>query len=327
MRIKKILVTGAGGKIGRNLLPALIESGYRVRALEFEETIASNEVEVVPGDLRDETLAPKIIKGMDAVIHLANCKENKALFMDTNIKGTFYLLDAVKNSKSVRQFILAGSDARAGIYYYPHPFPIDENYPHRAYPGYYALSKVLEETMCEQYVIQYGLPVTTLRFSWVFDEDDILAHCLLKGPGFGVPVWKDLASTRRQKRYFEEKKDAVAKLIHPDGKPGIRHVVGIKDVVQGILLSIGNEAAIGHAFSITGPAPFSYGYLAEYVAKKLDLPIVEFICEEYHDFEHNIAKARSILGYNPQSDITRIVDEAVTFRNSGKKRSAMRYIG
>ncbi|MDD5483150.1 MAG: NAD(P)-dependent oxidoreductase [Kiritimatiellae bacterium] len=329
MKIKNIFLTGGSGKIGRSLLPELVRAGYRVRALKFEEEPVENfkNVEIMPGDLRDESLAKKALKDMDAVIHLANCKENRRLFMDTNVKGAFYLLDEAKNCGHIKQFVQAGSDARVGIFYHPHPFPIDETLPHQAYPGYYAFSKVLEETMCEQYIIQYQLPVTALRFSWVHDEDDILAHLTLKKPDFGVPVWKELARTPKQKEFFKRKMDGVAKLIHPGGKPGIRHIVGIKDVVHGIMLALGSQAAVGQAFAITGPAPFSYAVAAEYAAKKLDLPVVEFTCDYFHDFNHSIAKARSILGYNPQYDILRIIDDALAFRRAGKKRTPTKYIG
>lgn len=328
MAIKNILLTGGSGKIGRNLLPELVKAGYFVRAIEFEEELVNcPDVEIIKGDLRDPSLAKKTLPEMDAVIHLANVKENKDLFLDTNIKGTFFLLDESKTCGHIQQFIQAGSDARVGIFYHPHPLPIDETYPHRAYPGYYAFSKVLEETMCEQYFIQYQLPITALRFSWVFDEDDILCHATLKKPNFGVPVWKELAKTPQQKEYFEKNMDAVASLVHPDGKPGKRHVVGIKDAVQGILLSIGNPAAIGEAFTITGPVPFSYGELSRYISERLSLPVVEFVMDSFHDFEHTIAKARSLLGYNPQDDIFRVVDDAIAFRKSGKKRTKTKYIG
>ena len=327
MNIKNILVTGASGKIGRSLVPALIKEGYFIRAVEFEEPINFPEVEVIKGDVRDPEFAKRALPEMDAVIHLANVKENKEKFMETNIHGTFYLLDESKECGHIKQFIQAGSDARAGIFYYPHPFPIDETYPHSAYPGYYAFSKVLEETMCEQYMIQYHLPITILRFSWVFDEDDILAHITLKEPNFGVPVWRDIAKTPEQKEYFKKNIDGVAKLVHPGGKPGIRHIVGIKDVVDSVLLSIGNSAAIGEAFNICGPSPFSYDQLASYVSQRLNLPIVEFEYEGFYDFTINITKARSVIGYNPQYDIIKIVDEAVAFRKSGKKRTPTKYIG
>lgn len=327
MKIKNIFVTGASGKIGRSLLPELISAGYNIRALQFEEPIKYEGVEIIKGDVRDPNLAKKALKEIDAIIHLANCKENRELFMETNIKGTFYLLDEAKNCGHIKQFIQAGSDARAGIFYYPHPYPIDETYPHRAYPGYYAFSKVLEEVMCEQYIIQYKLPITILRFSWVHDEDDFLCHITLKEPNFGVPIWKDLAKAPEQKYYFEKNVDGVAKLIHPGGKPGIRHIVGIKDVVQGVLLTIGNPSAIGEAFTITGPSPFSYGFASEYISKKLNLPIVEFEYDGFYDFTHSIAKARSVLGYNPQYDIVKIIDDAIEFRKSGKKRYPTKYIG
>ncbi len=327
MKIKNIFVTGASGKIGRSLLPELVSVGYKIRALEFEDPVKCKGVEVMEGDLRDVSLARKALQDMDAVIHLANCKENKKLFLDTNIKGTFYLLDEAKNCGHIQQFIQAGSDARAGIFYCPHPFPIDETYPHSAYPGYYAFSKVLEEVMCEQYRIQYDMPITVLRFSWVHDEDDFLAHITLKEPNFGVPIWQELAKTLDQKQYFEKDIDGVANLIHPGGKPGIRHIVGMKDAVQGVILSLGNPSAIGHTFTITGPSAFSYGFAAEYISKKLDLPIVEFEYDSFYDFTHDISKARSILGYNPQYDITKIIDEAIEFRKSGQKRHPTKYIG
>jgi len=327
MRINNVLVTGASGKIGRNLMPELVNMGYKIRAIEFEEPLSFKGVDVVKGDIRDPGLAKKVLKDIDAVIHLANCKENKDVFMETNIKGTFYLLDETKDCGHIKQFIQAGSDARAGIFYYSHPYPIDETYPHSAYPGYYAFSKVLEEVMCEQYMIQYKLPITVLRFSWVHDEDDFLAHITLKEPNFGVPVWKDIIKTKEQKKYFEENLDGVAKLNHPGGKPGIRHIVGIRDVVDSILLALGNDSAIGHAFAIAGPSPFSYDFAAEYISEKLNIPVVEFEYEGFYDFTHNISKARSILGYNPKYDIIKIIDDAIEFRKSGKKRTPIKYIG
>lgn len=327
MQIKNILVTGGSGKIGKNLLPELVSAGYNVRALQYETPITLEGVEVVQGDIGDPALAPKLIEDMDAVIHMANVKEHREKFIHTNIQGTFCLLDACRNVGHIEQFIQAGSDARVGIYFYPHPIPIDETFPHAAYPGYYAFSKVLEETMCEQIRVQSGLPITVLRFSWVFDEDDILAHATLREPNFGIPIWKELATSPQQKEFFEKDLDGVACLVHPDGRPGKRHIVGIKDVVHSIMLSIGNRASIGHAFAIVAPSAFTYDVMAKYVSEQLDIPVVEFVCEEYNDFEHCLAKSRSILGYNPQYDIFRIVDDAIAFRQAGGVRTPLKYPG
>ncbi|MDP7637468.1 MAG: NAD(P)-dependent oxidoreductase [Phycisphaerae bacterium] len=330
MKVRNILLTGASGKIGIAALPKLARAGYSVRALEFEEPVEAKGlkgVEVVHGDLRDPALAPEILRDVDTVIHLANVKENRELFMRTNVEGTFRLLDACRECGHIQQYIQAGSDARAGIYYYPQPIPIDETHRHSGYPGYYPLSKILEETLCEQFAIQYDFPITVLRFSWVHDEDDILAHVTLKEPNFGVPIWKDWAVKPEQKKFFENDLDGVAKLVHPGGKPGIRQIVGIKDVVESIMLSVGNPAAVGEAFNVSGPSPFSYDVLADYVSKKLDLPVVDFEVGEYHDFSISMTKSASVLGLHPQYDIFRIVDDAVAFRKAGGKRTSCKYIG
>ena len=327
MKIKNIAVTGASGKIGRNVLPELIKAGYSIRALEHEEPVKTKNVEIMKGDLGDEALPARLVADMDAVIHLANVKENRNTFMSVNVRGTFGLLDACKNCGHIQQYIQAGSDARAGIYFYPHPYPIDENYPHSAYPGYYAFSKVLEETMCEQYIIQYRLPITVLRFSWVYAEDDVLAHATLKKPDFGVPVWEELAVQPEQKEFFKKGLDGAAKLVHPDGRPGLRHVVSIHDVVNSVMLAVDNKAALFQAFNVAGPSPFSYDQLAEYISKKLGIPVVEFAYDTFHDFQIDLNKSRSVLGYNPKYNIFDIIDEAVEFRKAGKKRTYLKYPG
>lgn len=330
MKVKNVLLTGAGGKIGAAVLPELVKAGYSVRALEYSDGMwveRMENVEVVLGDLRDPLTADELVADMDVVIHLANVKENRALFLDANIKGTFYLLDACMRYGHIKQYIQAGSDARAGIYYYPQPIPIDENHPHSGYPGYYPLSKVLEEVMCEQFRIMYGTPITVLRFSWVHTEDDILAHITLKEPNFGVPAWEDWAVTPEQKAYFEKGEDAAACLIHVDGSAGKRHIVGLPDVVQSIMLAVGNETAIGEAFNVAAPSPFGYDVTADYIAQKLDLPVVKFEASEAHDFCIDMAKSRSVLGLNPEYDIFRIVDDAVAFRQAGGERSPCPYPG
>lgn len=327
MKIKNIAITGASGKIGRYVIPELLKAGYKVRALEHETPVNIEGVEIMKGDLSDETLPKRLISEMDAVIHLANVKENRDKFMSVNVRGTFCMLDACWKSGHIKQYIQAGSDARAGIFYYPHPFPIDETYPHSAYPGYYAFSKVLEETMCEQYIIQYKLPITTLRFSWVYAEDDVLAHATLKEPNFGVPVWRELAVKPEQKEFFTKGLDGAAKLVHPGGRPGIRHVVSINDVVESVLLSVGNESTLYQAFNIAGPSPFSYDVLAGYISKKLNIPVVEFEYDVFHDFQIDLNKSRSVLGYNPRYSIIDMVDMAVEFRKSGGRRTELKYPG
>jgi nucleoside-diphosphate-sugar epimerase len=327
MKIRKVLVTGASGKLGRSLVPALVDAGYTVRATQFKTPVKVPGVRTVTGSMSDPGFVRRALRGMDAVCHLATCKEDAANFMDVSVKGTFTLLDEARKQGGLKQLILASGDAALGIFFYPQPRPLDENAPLAAYPGYYAFSKVMEEVMLGQYHIQYGLPTTILRISWIHDEDDLLTYMTLQPPDFGGPAWRDLATTKRQKEFFQSQRDAVGCLVHPGGKPFVRHIVGIADVVQSFLLALGNPAAIGETFNIAAPSAFSYDVLSEHIATKLDLPVVKFTCREGHDFQINIAKARAVLGYRPQWDAFWIADDAIAWRRSGRTRTPIRYVG
>ncbi len=326
--IKNILVTGASGKIGRNLLPVLLADGYNVRAVQYKTPVECEGVEVVPGSITDEKFVGNILEDIDAVCHLATCKEDRDNFLKVSVNGTFNLLDVCKSKANIKQFILAGGDASLGIFFNPNPLPLSEKSPMRAYPGYYAFSKVIEETMVNQYYLQYDLPCAILRFSWIHDEDDILAYMTLKEPGFGGPDWREIAITAEQKNYIESGRDGVGCLLHPDGKPFVRHIVGIGDVMQAFRLALVNHnKTAGETFNIAAPTAFSYDVLSEYISQKLDLPIVKFELDGFHDFSIDINKARTILGYQPQYDVFKIVDDAIDFRNTGRNRSEAKYTG
>ena len=324
--IRRILVTGASGKIGRSLLPALVADGYAVRATRFQTPVELDGVEVAQGSMTDRDFLREAVRDVDAVCHLATCKEDRERFIDVSVRGTVDLLDACRDAGAPR-FLLASGDAALGIFFYPQPIPLDENAPLKAYPGYYALSKVLEETMCNQYAIQYGLPVTILRCSWIQDEDDILAYMTLQPPDFGGPAWRGIATTDEQRAYFDGGRDAVGCLRHPDGAPYVRHLVGVRDVVQAFRLALERPQAIGRTFNIAAPAPFSYDVLSRYIGERLGAPVVDFELDGFHDFAINISKARSVLGYRPEFDTFAMVERAIEFRKAGGARSPVKYVG
>ncbi len=326
MNIKTILVTGASGKLGKALVPALVEAGYKVRVTQFQTPAKFRGASTVTGSISDSQFVRKAMKGIDAVCHLATCKEDRDRFIDVSVKGTFHLLEQAREQKT-KQFLLASGDASIGIFYRPQPQPLDENAPLAAYPGYYAFSKAMEETMVNQYHLQYGMNTTILRASWIHAEDDTLAHMTLSKPDFGGPLWEEMATTKRQLSFFSKKKEGVGCLVHPGGSPFVRHIVAIDDVVQSFLLSLGNPVALGETFNIAAASAFSYDVLADYISKKLSAPVVPFVCREGFDFSIDINKAKSLLGYRPEFDLFRMVDEAIEFREKGKKRSALRYKG
>jgi len=93
------------------------------------------------------------------------------------------------------------------------------------------------------------------------------------------------------------------------------------------MLAVGNEAALHNAFNVSGPAPFSYERLAEYISERLDLPVAEFEYDLFHDFQIDLSKSRQIPGYNPKVDIFGIIDGTIEFRKANKARTALKYPG
>ena len=104
---------------------------------------------------------------------MAAVKESPDLVIDVAIKGMFLLLEEARQSATLKQFILIGGDCSVGHIFKDYPAPITENSPRKAYSGCYALTKVLEEVMIEQYQIQYGLNGTVLRAPWIMEKDDL----------------------------------------------------------------------------------------------------------------------------------------------------------
>jgi UDP-glucose 4-epimerase len=162
---KRILVTGATGKVGRQFIErALGEPGYgsvAIRALCHNRRLAPGErLEVISGSIEHRDVVERALEGITHVVHLATCKETPEQIMDVAIKGMFWLLEVCRASPTFEQFIMLGGDAGLGHFHYPHPVPVTEAQPHSAYPGCYALSKVLEEVMLGQY---YSLDLARQR--------------------------------------------------------------------------------------------------------------------------------------------------------------------
>jgi nucleoside-diphosphate-sugar epimerase len=305
-------IFGAGGKLGRHVIAALARRGYAVRALVHRRPIAGPQVTCVSGSIVDAAAVAETVRGANIVLQLATTKEDADTFFDVSVRGTFNILEACRREK-IRQFILFGGDAAVGIWFYPQPIPIDENHPRSAYPGYYAFSKVMEEVMAEQYAIQYGVPVTVLRSSWVFEGADLLKHFSLLhnvrpteiGHGFGEVSEATMKLVR-------DGQERIPILTDAQGAPLRRHIVHVDDVIQAFERMLDNPSAVGQTFNIAGPSAFDYRVAADYLSRRRGIPTVELRCPNYHSFEINITRARTVLGYAPENDFFRMSDRAMT---------------
>ena len=155
---KRFLVTGATGKVGQAFMKRLLSEpkfdAFTVRALCHNRMLEPSQwLEVIQGSIENREVVDQAMSGVTHVLHLATSKETPETIMDVAIKGLFWLLEACRSSDVFEQFLMVGGDAGMGHFYYPHPSPVTEEQKHSAYPGSYALSKVLEEVMLEQYYI------------------------------------------------------------------------------------------------------------------------------------------------------------------------------
>ena len=167
-----VLITGATGKVGQIFLQRFLRdeawSGAKIRALCHNRIVETTDrVQVVRGSISERAVVAEAVCDVTHVLHLATCKETPEDVMDVATKGLFWLLEECRLSPSFEQFILIGGDAGMGHFVYPHPAPVVETQKHSPYEGCYALSKVLEEVMLEQYYTQYDLNGCCLRAPWI----------------------------------------------------------------------------------------------------------------------------------------------------------------
>jgi UDP-glucose 4-epimerase len=315
---KRILVTGAAGKVGRTFLQRLLEDpkfdGFAVRALVHNRTLPPHErIESVKGSTEHLETVQQAMDGVTHVLHLATCKETPDQIMDVAIKGMFWLLETCRVSPTFEQFLLIGGDAAVGHCVYPKAIPVTEDQKHTAYPGCYALSKVLEEVMLEQYFIQYNLNGCCLRAPWIMEKDDFKYTLSFGEDIFGGPRWRDLVGPQQADRYIQE--GTVPVMLDPEGRPVKRNFVHVDDLASAILVAIDHPGAHQQTFNICMDEPVDYGAVARYLSVARGLASVE-IPTEYHSTWLDNTKAKLLLGWRPQVDLPRLIDRAWDYRRS-----------
>ncbi|HVJ16162.1 MAG TPA: NAD(P)-dependent oxidoreductase [Polyangiaceae bacterium] len=309
---KRILITGATGKVGQTFISRLLAdtslTRFSTRALCHNRRLPeAPRVEVINGSIDDRKLVTEALQGVTHVLHLATSKENPDTIMDVAIKGMFFLLEACRQSPTFEQFILVGGDASVGHFYYPHPTPVTETQKHSAYPGCYALSKVLEEVMLEQYYVQYQLNGCCLRAPWIMEKDDFKQQLSFGDDVFGGPRWCDLVGPERARRYRDSR--TVPLMVDALGKPVRRNFVHVDDLVEAIICALDNPAARQQTFNVSMDEPVDYGELARYLKKTRNLPSVE-VQTDYHSTWLDNNKAKAALGWRPKYDLKRMVEAA-----------------
>jgi UDP-glucose 4-epimerase len=324
-----LLVTGATGKVGRVFIDRFLAEpkydAFMVRALFHNRKLEPHaRIQNIQGSIEKRDTVEKAMEGVTHVLHLATCKETPDQIMDVAVKGMFWLLEACRESSTFQQFILIGGDAGVGHFVYPHPVPVTEMQQHSAYPGCYALSKVLEEVMLGQYYIQYDLNGCCLRAPWIMEKDDFKYQLSFGEDVFGGPRWRDLVGTQLADEY--ERMRTIPVMLNPDGQPVKRNFVHVEDLVSAILLALDHPNARQQLFNISMDEPVDYGEMGRYLSASQGLPTIEIKTQYYSTWLDN-AKAKFLLGWRPEYDMKRLIDSAWEYKRLPNEPRTVWYPG
>jgi UDP-glucose 4-epimerase len=325
----RILVTGATGKVGPALISAVLSdpahAATHIRALCHNRRLAeSDRLSVVSGSIEDREVCRRALEGITHVVHLATCKEVPETVMDVTVKGLFWLLEAFRTTPDARRFVLIGGDAGVGHFFHKHPAPITEDAPHMAYPGCYALSKVLEEVMIHQFGIQYGIDWTCLRAPWIMEKDDFKASLSFGDDLFGGPEWKTMVSPAEAEEC--RRTGAVPLLRDADGRPIDRNFVHVDDLVAAILTALAAPVARQRLYNISMDEPVNYGRVAAYLARSRGLPSKDIKSHYVSNWLDN-SRAKSELGWRPRYDLERLIEASWQYQRPANEPRHVWYPG
>src|SRR6266403_1921499 len=228
-RDRPTLVTGATGLVGGCLVRRLVEAGADVVCLvrdwvpqsELVQAGLIERVKVVRGDVRDQSLLERALGEyeIDTTIHLAAqtivgiANRNPISTFETNVAGTWHLLEACRRTPTVRQIVLASSDKAYGEsddLPYVETMPLEAEHP-------YDVSKACADLIARAYARTWGLPVVTTRCGNFFGGGDLNWNRVVPGTIRSVlrgerPVIRSDGSQVRDYIYVEDAVSAYLQL-------------------------------------------------------------------------------------------------------------------
>ncbi|MBI1280620.1 MAG: NAD-dependent epimerase/dehydratase family protein [Anaerolineaceae bacterium] len=227
---RSVFVTGATGLVGSWLVRRLLELGADVICLvrdwvpqsELVQNHLIDRVKVVRGDVTDQVLLERILGEyeVNTVIHLAAqtivgiANRNPISTFETNITGTWALLEACRHSPTVKQIVLASSDKAYGDHDqlpYTESTPLQGKHP-------YDVSKSCADLIAQSYFVTYGLPVAITRCGNFYGGGDLNWNRIVPGTIRSVlrgqpPVIRSSGKLIRDYFYVEDGAIAYTTLV------------------------------------------------------------------------------------------------------------------
>jgi len=296
------LVTGGRGFVGAWICKQLVERGDRVTVLDraprgdrhsaLELLGVSGEVSEVQGDLVDADLVRRAIAehDIDTVFHLAAqtlvgpAAESPASTFDTNVRGTWIVLEASRES-GVERVVVASSDKAYGAH---EELPYREDFALRPTAPYEA-SKAAADLLARSYWPSYGLPVAVTRFTNIYGGGDtnfsrLIPEAVSAALDGRPPVLRSDGSPHRDFLYVEDAADAYLTIADGLDRDDVR----------------------GQAFNAGGGSPHAVGEVVEMIARLAGTDVEPEILGEGNpagEIDRQFvdpAKIREVLGWEPR---------------------------
>ncbi|MBN2463325.1 MAG: GDP-mannose 4,6-dehydratase [Dehalococcoidia bacterium] len=312
-RDRKVFITGCTGLLGSWLTIALVDKGAEVTGLIRDLVPKSNlnwtgfneKINVVRGELEDYFKLERILNeyeidavfhvGAQAIVNIAN--RNPMSTFESNIRGTWNLLEACRLSKTISRVIVASSDKAYGAH---EKLPYDEMFPLRGYYPYDA-SKACADLIANAYYKTFSLPVCVTRCGNFFGGGDLNFNRIV--PGTIRAVIK-----------------GEKPVIRSDGT-FIRDYIYILNAVDAYLLlaeKMDDASICGEAFNFSNETQMSVLQVVEMILKlmkRADLQpeILNIAKGEIKHQYLSAQKARDILGWRPKYTVEEGLIETIAW--------------
>ncbi len=306
-------VTGGTGLVGNWLVQRLVAAGADVVCLVRDwvpqsELVRSGSLErtkVVRGDVRDREVIERTLGEyeIDTVIHLAAqtivtiANRNPVSTFETNILGTWNLLEACRRSPQVKQVVVASSDKAYGdqeILPYDERTPLQGQHP-------YDVSKSAADLIAKTYAVSYGLPVAITRCGNFFGGGDLNWNRIVPGT---------IRSILRRQR----------PIIRSDGNY-VRDYFYVEDGAAAYMLLAeklaGNSNLCGEAFNFSYGTHVTVSELSHRILAMMDSHVEPEILDqadnEIREQLLNPGKARDILKWAPLFTLEQGLDKTIAW--------------
>jgi CDP-glucose 4,6-dehydratase len=307
---KNVFVTGADGFIGSWVAKTLVEKNANVIVVVRDIKVRSNidvmnlrgKVTIVQGDILDYPLMERVINeyDIDTVFHLAAqalvgiANKSPISTFNTNIRGTWNILEACRKIGTVKRIVVASSDKAYGVH---KELPYTEEAPlHGLYP--YDASKACADILSRSYFVSYGLPVAVTRNANTYGGGDM---------NFSRIIPDGICSTLKGKRLE----------IRSDGTPE-RDYMYIKDAVSGYLTlaeQLNRKEVQGQAFNFGTETPISvldlFNKIIKLIGKDIKPKVLGTATNEIDRQYLGIEKVKKVLSWTPKYSLDEGLKETI----------------